>query len=100
MNDLIEIQYQGIFEIGSTEVEFMADYEGYQITGTINCRTVKEDKEEDVGIMDDSYIFNGATFWGVEVQNELSEKITLNEEELNACKNDIENYFNGLIQQF
>ena len=95
-----EVTHTGEFGLENRSVEFQADYKEYYITGVAECElSIDTEEEIDLGI-GKSYMLNGVTFWHLIVKNEANEEISLNEAELNNCKNDIENYFNGLVENF
>ena len=50
--------------------------------------------------MSDYYQLDRVTFWYLEVVNNDEETITLNKQELQSCKNDIENQLDTLVQEF
>ncbi|NQY30449.1 MAG: hypothetical protein HRT69_13370 [Flavobacteriaceae bacterium] len=89
------------FELGNTETNFTAHYNDYIITGQVECDVILEhEAEEEVGIMSDQYQLEGINFWYLEVKNHNEEIINLNNEELQSCKNEIENELNNLVEQF
>lgn len=99
MSKLIEIQKAGIFNVLYNEVEFIADYENYQISGTIECDIELDEKEDYLLGINDSYLLNGVTFWHVKIINDMSEEISLSEELTKQWKQDVENYFDTLTQE-
>ncbi len=99
--EFIEVQLSGEFDLISYECGFVCVYDGYVLTGMVDCDVeMDEEKDESVGIMKDSYCLNGVTYWYLEVKNNNEEKISLSEELMNKAKHEIENHFDKLVQNF
>jgi hypothetical protein len=101
MSELLEVIQSGKFILNNLNCEFEAHYEDYTIYGSIDCEVEKsEEKDEDIGIMRDSYLLQSVDFWYIRVQDENSEKISLTKEEETSVKQDIENFFDVKVQSF
>ena len=95
------LELESELTISNTQSEFTAHYKNYVITGEVECEiSIDQETEEEVGIMSDYYQLDRVTFWYLEVVNNDEETITLNKQELQSCKNDIENQLDTLVQEF
>ena len=95
------LELESELTISNTQSEFTAHYKNYVITGEIECEiSIDQETEEEVGIMSDYYQLDRVSFLYLELVNNDEEKITLNKQELQSCKNDIENQLDTLVQEF
>ena len=99
MSELIEVQKEGRFNVLYNEVEFMADYKDYQITGMAECDVQLDEMEDYLLGIRDSYQLDGVTFWDIKIIDEMSEEISLSKELEKEWKQDVENYFDKLTQE-
>tara|TARA_R110000751_G_scaffold206469_2_gene310503 strand:- start:3495 stop:3797 length:303 start_codon:yes stop_codon:yes gene_type:complete len=99
MSTLIEVQKKGRFNVLYNEVEFIADYENYQISGTIECDIELDEMEDYLLGIRDSYQLDGVTFWDIKIIDEMSVEISLSKELEKEWKQDVENYFDNLTQE-
>jgi len=102
MPELIEIYHYGILDKDHTSnIEFEAIFNDYSFRGTVDVEIeICERAEPEVGIMRDSYQCNGIEYWRYDIINDACEVISLNKDEKNSCRNEIENYFDNLVQNF
>ncbi len=95
------LELESELTINNTEVEFTAHFQNYIITGQVECEiSIDQEKEEEVGIMSNSYQLDKVSFWYLDVINFDEEIINLNNAELIKCKQEIENQLDTLVQIF
>ncbi len=100
-NELIEVSADGQFSPEINECEFIADYQDFQVKGLIEVDIqLDEAADESVGIMNDSYRTDSVRFWFIKVIDNYGEEISISPEAAKEMKQDIENHFDKLTQEF
>ncbi len=101
MLELFEIELTGEFNEVENECGFQAIFNDFIIQGTIEADfEVDEFKDEDLGIMSDSYQLNGVEFFNMGITDKEEEVYYPNEVLIIQAKQEIENHFDSLVQNF
>lgn len=95
---MIEIEQLGSFNKDNLECEFIAHYKDYNIKGQIDCEIESFPEDQSVGLKEAWSLFT-CNYWHIEIYND-SGKIGLFAEEKQSALNDVENYFDELVQSF
>ena len=99
--ELLEIELSGEFNKGENEVGFQAIFSQFIIQATIEVDfEIDEFKDEDLGIMSDSYQLNGVEFFNMGILDREEEVLGLSKALLKEAKQSIENHFDKLVQNF
>ncbi len=97
--ELLNLELEEEIVATSTEIEFTADFVLYTLEGSVDMNIkIWEEEQEELNIFA-RYYLKGLTFWYLKVKDIAGDEISLNRDELQECKNDIENEIDKLIQQ-
>lgn len=92
MINLIDLELAEAIVSTSTEIEFTASFENFTLEGMVDLDVkIEEAIDEEVGIMSNSYYLKGLMFWYLKAKDEAGNEISLSSEDLQTCKNEIEN---------
>lgn len=101
MLELLEIELSGEFNKDESECGFQAIFNDFIISGIIEADfEVDEAKDEDLGIMCDNYQLNKVDFFNIGITDKDEEVYYPSDDLITKAKQEIENHFNGLVQNF
>ncbi len=95
------LEFEMDFEVvaGDNQSDFTAVFEHFFITGHVDFKAaIWEEKDEDVGITQNTYYLKGLTFFWLQVFDNEEEEISLNPRDLAKCKQEIENKLDTKIE--
>jgi hypothetical protein len=99
--ELLEIELSGEFNKYENECGFQAIFNEFVIQATIEVDfEIDEPKDEEVGIMSDNYQLNKVQFFNMGITDREEEVTYPGDTLLKAAKQEIENHFDKLVQNF